>query len=222
MTESDDIKKIRQKVYRDSQQDGIVEIILGMIFLYYAVFIDNFLRGLDTGSAMVVFFVIICAWPVIYLKIIRNVFTYPRIGYVEIKHRFTKTYVFTVIIPLIILPVSTYIAVRFFRDMLDIDLISRLLSVAFGLVFGALFYDFAQRNGKRIYFILTAFSMSAGIILSVVDLNVPGVSVLLIINSIFVLFYGVFMLIRFIRKFPGSSGKAVSDIEVKKDMNNAG
>ncbi|MFC1493313.1 hypothetical protein ACFL6O_05075 [candidate division KSB1 bacterium] len=217
MTESANMKKIRQKVYRESQQDGIVEIILGLIFLYYAVFFDNFIRGLNTDSAMVVFFIIICSWPVIYLRIIRNVFTYPRIGYVDIKHRITKKYTFTVIIPLIILPVSMYIIARFFSEILNIDLIARLMSVAFGIVFGALFYDFAQKNGKRIYYILTTFSVSAGIILSIVTLNVPGVTVLLIINSVIVFSYGVFMLIRFVRKFPKSTGKSIGEIGIEEE-----
>ena len=175
---------------------------MGIFFLFYAAFIDNFARGIKISPAMLIFMILMAAYPILYLKMIRNTFTYPRMGYVNLKEEITPVYTFTVILPLILLPLFIYIAVRFFRSSLDISLILRWMSVVFGLVFGALFFNLAQKYGKNIYFALMAFSLLGGIILAVITWREPGVTILLVIISLFFLIHGIFMLIRFIRKYP--------------------
>ena len=202
MNNSINVKKIKQKVYRESDQDGIIEIWMGIFFLFYAAFIDNFARGIKISPAMLIFMILMAGYPILYLKMIRNTFTYPRMGYVNLKEEITPVYTFTVILPLILLPLFIYIAVRFLRSSLDISLILRWMSVVFGLVFGALFFNLAQKYGKNIYFALMAFSLLGGIILAVITWREPGVTILLVIISLFFLIHGIFMLVRFIRKYP--------------------
>ncbi|MFC1563551.1 hypothetical protein ACFL6G_01385 [candidate division KSB1 bacterium] len=212
MNESTDIKKIEQKVNRASQQDGFLEIFLGIFLLYYMVILDNVLQGVKSESPLMIFFFIFALYPVFYTKIIRNKFTYPRIGYVNIKEKITRVYTFTVILPLIILPIFTYLTVRFFGENLDIDILSKWLSIVYGLVFGALYYDFAKKYGQALYYVLGVFAVAAGIALSLIPLDAPGVSVLLFFNTVIIFFHGLFMLVRFIIKNPRP---------VEKDMNHA-
>jgi len=202
MKESIDFKKIKQDVYWQSKQDGILEIWMGIFFLYYAVFLDNQIRGIEGSPPMFIFIIFISIFPIIHYKIIRNVFTYPRMGYVNVKEEITTVYAFTVILPLIILPFFIYIMVRFLGDSLNISLILKWVCVLFGLVFGALYYHFAKLYGKKRYMVLMVFSVIAGIVLSQIDDIVPSVSALLAANSIIIFLHGIFMLIRFIRKFP--------------------
>ena len=202
MNNSINVKKIKQKVYRESDQDGIIEIWMGIFFLFYAAFIDNFARGIKISPSMLIFMILMAGYPIFYLKMIRNTFTYPRMGYVNLKEEITPVYTFTVILPLILLPLFIYIAVRFLSSSLDIALILRWMSVVFGLVFGTLFFNLAQKYGKNIYFALMAFSLLGGIILAVITWGEPGVTILLVIISLFFLIHGIFMLVRFIRKYP--------------------
>ncbi len=193
---------IHQKILRDSQQDGFIEIWLGIFFLYYTVFYDNFVRELPTQPAMVIFFFIIASFPLIHFRIIRNIFTYPRMGYVNIKMKIPLVPLLVFIIPIATLPLISYVIVHWLRELIDIGLMLKLMSILFGIVFGALYYGFAKSFGLNVYYILTVLSVIIGILFSFIPIGFSGVTAFLALQSIFLFFYGLFMLIRFIRKYP--------------------
>jgi hypothetical protein len=64
MNNSINVKKIKQKVYREFDQDGIIEIWMGIFFLFYAAFIDNFARGIKISPPMLIFMILMAAYPI--------------------------------------------------------------------------------------------------------------------------------------------------------------
>lgn len=202
MNESINLKKIQQKVIRESQQDGITEIFMGMFLFYYTFIFDNICNGVKPGGPVVIFFIITCVYPIIHFNLIRNVFTYPRMGYVNIKEKVSVGFILTVILPLIIIPIFMYVIVFLFNDFPNIAMIIKWVVVVYGLIFGALYFSYVKRYGKNFYYILATFSVIAGIVLSQVSLAVSGAAILILLNGFILLFYGVYMLIRFALKYP--------------------
>jgi len=76
MKQEINLKEIEQKAYRDSNQDGLMEIMIGIL-----------LTGLGAtfGSILYVFAILI---PIFlfprFIEVIRKRYTYPRIGYVKL------------------------------------------------------------------------------------------------------------------------------------------
>jgi len=202
MNESINLKKIQQKVIRESQQDGITEIFMGMFFFYYTFIFDNLCKGVKSEGPILLFFIFVCIYPILYFKLIRNVFTYPRMGYVDIKEKVTVGFVLTVILPLIVIPFFMYFIVWLINDFPNIDMIIKWLSVIFGLVFSALYFNYAKRYGKKFYYVLAVCSVFVGIVFSQVTLALSGAATLILLNGFILLFYGVYMLIRFTLKYP--------------------
>jgi len=202
MKEFIDMKKIRQKVYRESQQDGINEIFMGMFFFFYTFIFDDLCKGIKMEGPILIFFILMCAYPILYYNLIRNSFTYPRMGYVDIKEKITVSFALTVITPLILIPIIMYFIVWFLNDFFDIALIVRWMSVAFGLIFASLYFSYAKKYGKNFYYILSVFSVIAGLVLSQVSLALSGAAIVILVNGLILLIYGVYMLVRFIIKYP--------------------
>jgi len=212
-------KNIRQKVLRESRQDGFIELWLGILFLYYSVFFDNFAREIPTQRAMIVLFILIVSYPVIHFNLIRNVFIYPRMGYVNTKEKSPLVPVLTFVAPATLLPLITFVAVHWLSDFVDIELLLRLMSVLFGVIFGGLYFRFARQMGIGVYHTAAVVSLVAGVCLSAIPL---GVTIFLVLQSIFLLTYGMLLFVRFIRKYPrpGSIPNCVDKFEDDRPLGN--
>jgi len=61
MTETINLKELEKKAYRDSQQDGLMELMMGLIlmafggFFYSTVFVFYFIGGFLVLSGLVIF-----------------------------------------------------------------------------------------------------------------------------------------------------------------------
>ncbi len=202
MNDATDLAHIRQKVLRESKQDGIIEIWAGMFFMYYAVFFDNIAREIATEPAMVVFFIMICSYPLLYFTLIRNIFTYPRMGYVNINEKFPLAPILAFVVPVTTLPAITFVAVHWMRELVDIYLMLKWMSVLFGLAFGGLYFGLARGFALPAYYILATLAAVSGVVLSMIPHELPGVTVFLVLQSLLLLLYGSLSLFRFIRKYP--------------------
>jgi len=209
------MKKLQQKVHRESQQDGINEICMGLFFFFYTFVFDNLCKGVKTESPIFIFFVLIAVYPLIYFKLIRNSFIYPRMGYVNIKEEITLGFTLTVILPLIILPIAIYLMVWVLKDFPGIDTIIKWMSPVFGVIFAALYFSYEKRFGERFFYVLMAVSIVAGAVFMQVSLALSGAALVILLNGLILFVYGIYMLIRFMRKYP-RQGKQLP--EVNEDL----
>jgi len=203
-----DIAEIGKRVRRAAWQDGILELLGGLFFMFYAVIVDDLARGVRPHSAVMVFMLLICAWPLVYLAVVRSAFTYPRMGYVETKLTVTARHV-AVLMFFLLLPLVTFVGVQFLSHTFDVPLMLRWMSVALGCVLGGLYFALARSQGDQPYLVLAAAMVVLGIVLSQVT---RGTSVLLVLNSAVLFLYGIYKLVRFVLRHPptGADGAGMS------------
>jgi hypothetical protein len=202
VTQPINIVGIAQRARRAAWQDGILEIFGGLFLLFYAVIIDDLARGVKPHLAVMLFMLLICSWPLIHLAAVRSAFTFPRIGYVETGVKVRARHV-ALLVCFLMLPLVTYVGVQFLGNTVNVPLMVRWMSVALGCVLGGVYLGLGRSQGDRFYFTIAAAVVIVGIILSQIT---RGTSALLALNSIILLLYGSYKLIRFIIRHPRAKG----------------
>ena len=69
------LSSLEKKIFKDSLQDGITEILVSILFVFFAI---TYGKDLFVISAVVGIFVLAPG-----IKVLKKQFTYPRTGYVE-------------------------------------------------------------------------------------------------------------------------------------------
>jgi len=192
------ITKIEQRIHRATWQDGILEIFGGLFFLFYAVIIDDLGRGVKPHSAVLLFMLLISSWPLINLAVVKSAFVFPRMGYVEPKVTVPAHHV-ALLVFLFLLPFVTYVGLRFPGHTINVPVALRWMSVAIGFVLGGFYLGLARKQGDKLYLALAALLVILGLALAQVS---RGTTMLLALNSAFLLLYGSYKLFRFIVKHP--------------------
>jgi hypothetical protein len=123
-------------------------------------------------------------------------------GYVDIKEKITLGFALSVVLPLIFLPIVMYLIVWVLNDFPGIASVIRWMAVAFGLVFGALYFSYAKKFGRKTYYVLMIVSVIAGAVFSQFSLALAEPAVVILLNSFILLIFGVSLLIRFHHRYP--------------------
>lgn len=175
MTQNMDLKKIEQKTYRYSQQDGILEIFMGMFFAFYGGYFHHVLSGFTTEFPWLPY-VFVFAFSVIIIEWIRKHVTYPRIGRVKLTEAIKPLYFVPAIVTLIAAPFMVYIA-----DILswNIDSYISWLPALFGIVLVGIFQSSIKKTGDTRYYAFVILSVVSGILLSVFELASPDISIVI-------------------------------------------
>jgi len=193
MTLETDPKKIRRKVYMTLFEDGLWDVVLGLFLLAWG-FAILFDLGWLPGVGFVVFF---------YLALgLKQKITYPRIGYARPaegrKQRSRAVIAGGVALLLgvmVFLLVVTGRMPQFLRDYFEL-LFGTMLAIAVGLVgywWGIIrWYCYAG-----LVFVFAAFNHWLGLSFELSFVIPGGV----------ILFYGVIVFVRFLRKYPTVSAE---------------
>jgi hypothetical protein len=198
MSSEIDIKKIEQKTYRDAQQDGMTEILMGICLAALAG------RVYSIVFTFVLIFPFLLLGPV--LQIIRKRFTYPRIGYVKLvdeKPRQLLTGIFLFMIALVVIFALAFII---FGDVRDWDMWMRWLPAWLGILLVGMFFSFVKKSGDSIHYVFAVLSLAGGLALSVIGFKSihTGLMLYLLLMGLTLISYGLIKLILFRRRFPKS------------------
>ncbi|NOQ34218.1 MAG: hypothetical protein GQ567_08530, partial [Methanosarcinales archaeon] len=71
MTQEINLKELEKKAYRDSQQDGLMEVMMGLILMTFGGFFY---------STVFVFYILLIVFSGKIVEFVRRRYTYPRIG----------------------------------------------------------------------------------------------------------------------------------------------
>lgn len=196
MKQQVDLKEIEQKAFRDSQQDGLMEFVMGICLL--AMSTRLFSR------------VLICMFPLAMLlfrpalNAMRKRFTYPRTGYVKLIPDKPKDAISG--IALITLIVIAVLAVAFilFADVGDFGLWLKWVPLWAGVVLAIMFISLAAKSGTIRYYIFALWSVLYGLVLSILNFEPVETGTLLYFLAMGALLTpsGLVIFIRFLRKFP--------------------
>ena len=160
-----DIKSVRRRTWWSVYQDGFLEIGLGIIFLLAAI---TFAMGKGAMTFGALLFVIIV---LVIMPDLRRRFTYPRIGYAELRYRdFAKYY--AVLITFI--DIVLFAVILSYFDMSD-DSRQRVVvvcanpSVIVGLITATVFVVLRIMFGKRSYHNIALLSLVVGVVIALIN-----------------------------------------------------
>jgi len=207
MKQDVDFKEIEQKAFRDSQQDGLMEFVMGVCLLAMSTrLFSRVLIGMFP-LAMVLFSP--------FLNAMRRRFTYPRAGFVKLIPDRPKDAIAG--IALITLVVIAVLAVAFIllADVRNFGLWLKLVPLWAGVVLGVMFVSLAAKSGTGRYYIFTLWSVISGISLSIADFEPveTGTLLYLLVMGAFLTPFGLVLFIRFLRKYPAPAQEVLDGKE---------
>jgi len=196
MSEEIHLRNIERKAFRESQQDGLLELVMGICML--AISTRLFSRVL----------VVMMVLPVILfhplLEAMRKRFTYPRIGYVKLipdKPKQVITGIFLVSIAVVVIMVIVFLI---FGDITNFELWLRWCPFWGGTVLAGMFSSFGAKSGAIRYHIFAGWSLLAGILLSLINFDGVETGTLLYFAAMGAILvpFGLAQFVIFLRKHP--------------------
>ena len=202
MSQEQDFKKLQQKTYQSYQQDGLIDILIGVACVGF---------GLNMALDSIVF--LFMAWmPIILYVPFKNRLTVPRIGYVKFSSSNTKLGIAMVVLLLVFL-IATFLFLITGSDSVSpqvSDWIRQYYLLPLAVIAGICFLGAALLTG------ITRLYAYAGLVL----LTFAGGIWLGVQPPFFVLFtglvieaVGIWMLVRFLRKYPIGSEESLNESE---------
>lgn len=205
MDKSFDLQETGRQAHRAIDQDGLLELYLGLTLLSFALFlIDSLFLKTD------LFFI----WPIflfILLPISRRYFTYPRVGYASFSPAKKKLLlVLLLIFNLVFLVLGIYVALTFDpgKRIPILDLIFGNFSIIIGLIIAVVFLYKGRQSGITRFYLYAFISVASGILNATISRadfpdtlgdTMIGYSVVV---GIILLASGANTFIRFLRKNP--------------------
>lgn len=205
MKQEVDFKGIEQKAFRDSQQDGLLEFVMGICMLAMSTRLFSRVLIVMFPLAMLLF------KPV--LESLRKRFTYPRIGYVKLIPDKPKDAISGIaLITLIIIAVMAVVFILF-ADVRNFGLWLKWVPVWAGVVLAIMFVSLAAKSGATRYYIFALYSVVIGFGLSVTSFAQVETGTLLyfLAMGVFLTPSGLVLFIRFLRKYPETVKEAQND-----------
>ncbi|MFC1634125.1 hypothetical protein ACFL5Z_04735 [Planctomycetota bacterium] len=190
------LKQIEQKIFKDSQQDGLLELVMGLCML--AMSSRVFSRILVFMLALPVF-----AFAPL-LAVMRKQFTYPRIGYVRPIPDKPKEIIGGIfLLTLVVLGVLALVFL-FFGQVRDFDLWLRWCPFWGGTVLAGMFNSFASKSGEARYHVFALWSFVSGVVLSLVKFEAVETGTLLYFVAMGALLIpcGFVLFMKFLHRYP--------------------
>jgi len=206
MSKQIDVAGIERKTFADSQQDGLLELVMGVCMV--AISTRLFSRVL----------VVMLVLPVIlfhpFLEAMRKRFTYPRIGYVKLIPDKPKEVITGIFLVSIAVLAILAIAFLIFGGIRDFDLWLRWCPFWGGTVLAGMFSSFASKSGTSRHYVFAAWSLLAGIILSLVTFNATETGTLLYfaVMGALLIPFGLIRFAAFLRAHPKPLEETQNDL----------
>lgn len=196
MKQEMNVKEIEQKTFRQSQQDGLMEFVMGICLLAMSTrLLSRVLIGMFP-LAMLLFRPVLSA--------MRKRFTYPRTGYVKLVDEKPKDAIAG--IALITLIVIAVLAVAFilFADVRNFGLWMKWVPLWAGVVLAIMFVSLVAKSTTTRYYIFALYSILAGLVLSLLQFAKVETGTLLYFLAMgaFLTPFGLVLFIHFLHKYP--------------------
>jgi hypothetical protein len=205
MAQEIDLKNIEQKTFRESQQDGLMELVMGICMLAIST---------RLFSRLFIFMMIL---PVFLfgplLALMKRRFTHPRIGYVKLIPDKPKQVITGIFLVTLVVITLMAVAFFFFGNIWDFNLWMRWCPFWGGTVIAGMFGSLASKSGAARYYIFAGWSLLSGIVLSVIEFDVVETGTLLyfaVMGGLLIPF-GLMQFIMFLRNHPKSGQEVLDD-----------
>jgi hypothetical protein len=198
MNEHQDLKMIEQESYREYMQDGLTEVLLGLIFLVFPflLFEPGFI------AIFVVFYILFMPQVV---EGFRRKYTYPRIGYAKLHEdeppRLSLGVAMVVLLIFIIIITVFY---ALFTNLIDRYFIYRWLPAVFGFIMWGPSLYLKDKTGQNRYYLFGLLMSVTGVLVGLANFSTVNIQGALYMVSWGAAFFilGLLRFLLFIRKYP--------------------
>jgi len=195
MAQNINLKELEKKAYRDSQQDGLMELMMGLILMAFGGFFY---------STVFVFYILLILFSGRIVESIRKRYTYPRIGFVKFpqenhKHNLTGVFLFEFAVIVII-----FTLISLFGDVTDYSQWVKWSPLFFGMILVGPFAHVASKSGSVRYTGYAIMSLILGGFFSLIEFGsgCTGLILYLVFIGGFLVLSGLVLFICFLRKYP--------------------
>ena len=195
MTQEINLLELEKRVYCDSQQDGLMEVIMGLILMTFGGFFY---------SPIFVFYILLIVFSGRIVEFVRRRYTYPRIGFVKFhgenpKDALTGVFLFEFAVIVII-----FTLISIFGDVKDYSSWVNWAPLFFGMILVGPFAHAASRSGSVRYYGYAILSVILGLFFTLIGFGSGciGLILYLVIIGGFLFLGGLVIFIRFLRKYP--------------------
>ncbi|KAF5426633.1 hypothetical protein C5S42_07080 [Candidatus Methanomarinus sp.] len=195
MSAAIDLLKIEKKAYRDSQQDGLMEVMMGLILITFGCFLY---------SPIFAFYILLIIFSKKIVESIRRRYTYPRIGFVKFhkenpKDALTGVFLFEFAVIVII-----FTLISIFGDVKDYSRWIKWSPLFFGMILVGPFAHAASRSGSIRYTGYAMLSVVLGLFFSIIEFGSGyiGLILYLVFIGAFLFLGGLVIFTLFLRKYP--------------------
>ena len=197
MNEDADLKRLEQATFRVANQDGLTEIMMGLMIMVIAIILVN-----STFTYLVALIIIFHA---AFMERVKEKYTYPRIGRVKLREEQDNIYgpywvVFAIV--MLIALISVVASARIENELLDLMAQWSTLIMGIGLL--QPFTFLVQRSGLKGYYGVGAVIAVIGAVFVLLefDSSLVRMSFYLLVVGGFLFLAGLSSLVRFVRKYP--------------------
>lgn len=198
MSETISLEELERRAHREAQQDGIVELALGLTLLAWAAFVA--FRGPVTAALVLALLLLQSrGW-----EIVRARLTYPRVGHVQLRPEAARAVLPGVLSFIFAVAAVMAIALVIFGDRLNPSLWWNWLPLFVGMMLlGALAHAHAKSGSAR-YSVFALVAVGAGLLASLLSFTSPEarLAAYLLGMGVFFLIAGIVVLLRFLRSHP--------------------
>jgi len=150
MAEKMNLKEMEKKAFRDSNQDGQMEIVFGVIFFSIAGYIHT--------KNLPILLILLPIFGPIWMQFIRNNFTYPRIGYARPSKKMARQIIWVLIIYMFIVLFMVFVF-PFISNDWDLSLWHNWSPAFYGIMTTGAFLYLGYKVGIMRYYIFAILSV---------------------------------------------------------------
>ena len=195
MSQTINLKELERKAFRDSQQDGLMEIMMGIILLTFGGFFY---------STIFVFYILLILFSGKIVEFFRNRYTYPRIGFVKLHQEKPKDALKGVFLFEFAVITIIFVLISFFGDVTNSSQWVKWSPLFFGMILVGPFAHAASKSGSVRYSGYAILSVTLGVFFSLIEFGsgCTGLILYLVFIGGFLFLCGLVILIRFLREYP--------------------
>ena len=195
MTQEINLKELEKKAYHDSQQDGLMEVMMGLILMTFGGFFY---------SPIFAFYILLIIFSGKIVEFVRRRYTYPRIGFVKFREENPKDALTGVFLFELAVIVIIFTLISISGDVKDYSLWVKWSPLFFGMILVGPFAHAQSRSGSVRYTGYAILSVILGLFFSLIEFGsgCTGLILYLVLIGVFLVLGGLVIFIRFLRKYP--------------------
>ena len=195
MTQEINLKEIEKNAYRDSQQDGLMEVMMGLILMTFGGFFY---------SPIFAFYILLIVFSGKIVEFVRRRYTCPRIGFVKFHRENPKDALAGVLLFELAVIVIMFTLISLFGNVTDYSQWVNWAPLFFGMILVGPFAHAASRSGSVRYYGYAILSVILGLFFSLIEFGsgCTGLMLYLVLIGVFLVLGGLVIFIRFLRKYP--------------------